>query len=241
MKRGKLLGVLSAVALTSGVAAVAGKLYSAQLAKPVAVTVVSKWDSYDSTGKYKRTRSKIIAVRGDGSQMESVGLTTPEGVSFDNRVVYDVSEMREVAMQNVSKSKTSKELSASALNILQNNRIGCDSKDSPRSSYRGYEIVKNIRNLPKGADGSELIAESWLAPALNCMELQRNTSRVTNGHAVVLSRISAQVIAVGEPDSALFQVPADYVERSQADTIRETERILGLPPRPLPNHIQATR
>jgi hypothetical protein len=230
----KWIALSSAVAATGVVAILPGRVYSAQAMKPVPVTIVSKIDSYLS-GKYIRTRTKITAARSDGSQVEVLSVTSPDGVFFDNREIFDWPAQRRIAVYNVAKSKNTADVDPREFAARRNARVACGSDPTrERSTYRGYEVVKDTVQY----GNHDQTRESWLVPALNCLELLGVTTRSEDGQQVVVTRTETLLVSLGEPDPTLFEVPEDYVERPVRDILRETERALGLPPRPLP-HLQS--
>jgi hypothetical protein len=71
----------------------------------------------------------------------------------------------------------------------------------------GYEVI----HLKSG------VIDQWLAPDLGCEELKSELNATTNaGKAVTAERIATSVV-LGEPNPALFTIPADYTEMSPVE------------------------
>ena len=213
-------------------AVVTGRVYSAQLMKSKPVTLIQKYDSYGPSGEYGGTWRTTTAIRSDGSRVDARSLTTPGGVSFHNRVIYDLARGRKITTVSVSKSKMTARLDPSLIESMKKETANCAlDRSSERTHYQGYEVVKQI--TPQTThNGAGKTRESWLAPELNCLELRRISTLTQDGKSAVVVKIETESVSVGEPNPHLFEVSDEYVERAPSAITREVERSLGIPPRP---------
>lgn len=91
------------------------------------------------------------------------------------------------------------------------------SQDMGPSTLQGYSVTGTKRTVPAAASapGSQrarnVVLESWFSPELQ-IELQSTTEDPQLG----LSTTKLVNISIAEPDSALFQVPADYTIKNNS-------------------------
>jgi hypothetical protein len=76
--------------------------------------------------------------------------------------------------------------------------------------------------MPPGYDKRQ--TDRWLAPALNCLPLR--TEVTTSNESKVKGRLVEMYLTIkeGEPDSHLFEIPQDYVERTPSEAMMEAAR-----------------
>jgi hypothetical protein len=80
----------------------------------------------------------------------------------------------------------------------------------------GYDVVKLTEEGRAPNNGKEF-TEAWVAPELNCYVLRRSAS------------LSDGPDTEGEPPPAMFDVPAEYVERSPSQLSAEWAARFGQP------------
>jgi len=225
----RLLVRLAIGTVTSVIAGVGtGYVYSAQLSESKPVTITQRVISYSaSTGKYIRTKTRIHAIRRDGTTSIVTAFETPEGVSFAHRTITDLARGVQIALEPVSKSKQTIGMRADHVESFRKQLSNCALDTSnERPEYHGYIVVKNVRTA------GYLTIERWFAPELNCLPLSMTITSTRNGLApVTVTQMETNAIAIGEPDPKLYEVTNEFVERPPSAMVRILEGVLGLPPR----------
>jgi hypothetical protein len=112
------------------------------------------------------------------------------------------------------------------------NQPGIILSDSDPASLLGYRVVR-LSSVSQDTGGEEFVREDWQAPDLNCGSLRLVFGRRdAQGKTRVLQTVEATMITPGEPDPKLFEVPANYTERSPSEAWAEFARRLGVPAPP---------
>jgi hypothetical protein len=97
-----------------------------------------------------------------------------------------------------------------------NNCEGIGGHTGEAQTILGFGTVKVVsQNQQKSPDGKDDLIqkqESWLAPDLNCLHLLQTTTWTYNGQPDGETTETATNAITGEPDPALFQVPANSAE-----------------------------
>ena len=88
----------------------------------------------------------------------------------------------------------------------------------------GYQVRKVVKDSLSTSD-RKVRFEAWLAPALNCDPLKTvNWGARNDGPFFMLEEIVVTSVTPGDPDAALFEIPANYVERSPGEVQAEYAR-----------------
>jgi hypothetical protein len=88
----------------------------------------------------------------------------------------------------------------------------------------GHDIIKLTEENRAPNNGKEVI-EAWVAPELNCYPLRESDSLSYGPH----NEIEVADLTEGEPPSAMFDVPPDYVERSPSQLSADWAARFGQP------------
>lgn len=182
---------------------------------PVTVEMTATYYEYPS-GRLVKNENLTVAIRADGSRVDAPG-------TGNQRIVLDIRLRKRVSIDNLTRSLTSYALSDKAVRELTRPFRACpDEHNAQRSVLLGYDVVKFVKVL------GDARVESWLAPALNCLELKYTVFRgVDRGQGMPATIVEAKSVVVGEPDATLFAVPSDYSERSPSQVIAEHDRLYG--------------
>ena len=106
-----------------------------------------------------------------------------------------------------------------------------------KSEILGYAVVKSqdvqisSESVHLGPAFDRIEVDRWLAPSLNCLAIRTET-RFMKDKKVVQGRVATYVtLKEGEPEASLFEVPANYVERTPSETVAEAARRFPNDPR----------
>ncbi len=120
-----------------------------------------------------------------------------------------------------AKSATALYLSQAEVTSLRAAQDACSDSDiraavtsslSVRGHVLGYEVIRvNLHPRP------DWQFSSWVAPALNCLEMRRSDSWTDGAH----NEFAVTQFDPHEPPDALFDVPAGLTERSPAEAESE--------------------
>lgn len=176
-----------------------------------AVTVSQTYSNGSATPT--ATANHIHAVRADGSRVD-VALREVGGKLYRLSVVLDLALRRRVTVDPMTESTTTYPLSTALANRLATPETSCTSvANAPHKSMLGYDVVEFKRTRP-GPGGQTTVVDDWDATALNCFPLQRTVTMSSAGVVSFRRTATAISVAAGPPNSALFQVPGNYAERS---------------------------
>ncbi len=203
---------------------------------PFTATRVQEFE--DNTGNHLIYVASV-AFRSDGSWVEWRQRVNRKPV--DLRAVVDVQAGKRTVIDGKTKSITTYELSERQVKgMLESRRGGCDKPlrgtviepwHKVAEKISGFEVEKAVveAKLPPGLGiGEKNRIEIWRAPALGCAELRVITSTIDpKGNVVMRTRRQMTAITPGEPVSALFRIPTDYVERSPGEVFAEAARLEG--------------
>lgn len=179
---------------------------------PYTAVTVSQTYSHGSATP-TATANHIHAVRSDGSWVD-VALREVGGQLYRVSVIQDLALRRRVTVDPMTESTTTYPLSAAWASRLATPETSCTSDaNAPHKSILGYDAVEVKRTRP-GPGALTTVVDDWDAAALNCFPLERNATVSSAGSISFHRTVTAISVAAGPPDSALFQVPANYTERS---------------------------
>ncbi|MCC7174408.1 MAG: hypothetical protein IT159_04360 [Bryobacterales bacterium] len=151
---------------------------------------------------------------------------TPTGEGREQRTVTDPRAMRRVDVDGITESLTTSAMTPRAAEQYLVRPGGCGARPgAPRLTVAGYEGVQVIRENPAPSLGGTMRFERWFATGLDCLELKSALYWPgPDGQARLAKETVVTSVAVGEPDSALFAIPASYIERSPSAVFAEFER-----------------
>ena len=183
--------------------------------------------------------SGVEAYKSDGSLainlQRHVQIPGRPAESHEIRTIIDLPARRKVTIFPFAESMSTVALSDEGARHL-NTRHDClstrenqsiDSSPTP-GTILGYRVVKKIDTTPIDEGLSRY--EEWVSPALNCYLLRAADIDVTDPTApVIRTQVEVVEIIPGEPDGSMFEIPADFTERSPEDIEREVARRKGEP------------
>jgi hypothetical protein len=218
LAREKTLGILAAgaAAMASFAGALALQPVQARASTntaPVAFTAEFVIKDYDAANRELRSVQEVIAQRGDGSIVRL-------RKRIDNREagtkrMYDTSKRQSISVDPLTQSLLTYDLSPQEIEYLSAPGSDCRKRNpylepvnEPPAKVLGFEVV-HLRGKPPGA---EFHLDRWSAPALNCFIIREELA--SSEHRQVRSTVSVEL---GEPEPSLFDVPANFVERSPSE------------------------
>ena len=174
---------------------------------------------FGSNGQKTYEETFTYAVRGDGSSARVVRREVHKGVAFEMRELVDIAKKTRTVVDEASESKTSYALSDGYVSrVSPTCEVPSGAVVSTVLGYQTYRLIEDTRfppNLIKSA-------ERWVAPELNCFALRQRVCKVhVEGAVAPCNTREATSIVAGEPDTALFEVPSKYVERSPSQRHQE--------------------
>lgn len=179
----------------------------------------------------------VRGVRADGSQavsMTRIATVNNRLLAVDKREVIDTVNARDTNIDVTTKSLSTVPLDQQELSHLKARRTGtcAAAKDGvtiePAAPLFGLSIVK-VTTRWKDPEGAPVIAESWLAPDLNCASLREVISKQeSSGKATPMKITEVASLVRGEPDANLFAIPAGYTERTPGQVSKTLAGLIGL-------------
>lgn len=180
-------------------------------------------------------RRMVKAVRSDGALAETT--LSPDG-HYQGRNVTLPNERKTVSVDDALKSVTTTYMTEETAARLR--RYYGDARcTNSRMSYIGEETILGYRTYKyaftqSSSDGETFVAVHWFAPDLECIALKETLNWNSNGQTgKTLHDITN--VTVADPDTNLFDIPADYTEMSplQVASKRAAMRHTSLSPRML--------
>lgn len=168
----------------------------------------------DPLTKQVKTEVRLVtAYRSDGSKASS---RSYEGQVMSRRVS-DLSSRRTVVVVDNERAKSTKYYSERDRQAVLAQVRPVDCSPNPKEKPVRQEFVLGIRAFVFESDSSagpnRVKLVSWLAPDLKCSEIKSIAERMDESGLVNGRTEKVPVlIRMGEPDDALFAIPADYKE-----------------------------
>ena len=166
---------------------------------------------------------RTYARKKDGSWADVETLESPAGEVGDQETFVDVNSGRQVTLEPFSKSAMTEILTPR--HIIRRVRLCPPGINSPTLEHGwilGYDVVKVTTQYSVSKGRKETI-EAWMAPTLGCYSLRRSEVGSNGPH----NEFEATDVIEGDPPSSMFEVPADYVERSPSELSAEWEARFG--------------
>jgi hypothetical protein len=110
----------------------------------------------------------------------------------------------------------------------------CTDSTAPHDVMLGYDVVQAVEELPNGPNRIHIRRIYWKAPALNCLALKVISTRLSNGAEISSNVYEVTSVRLVPPDSAWFDVPGSYTERSPGEVMAEYNRRYSVFGRTLP-------
>lgn len=214
------------------------RLSAQEASNRVPFTMTQVYTVTSPSGNRLAQRQEIVlAVKSDGSfAQRTQGFSDAATVSFDRREVFDATTGTITGVDSFTQSNTTSFLTESVRSSLTAPiDTTCKTRLHPNSTVKqnggsmlGYRVVKTTENsqLP---DGGTVTTTEWRAPELNCFPLRKQVTFVSPGGTATVNLREVKTVVTGEPDPGLFDVPANYTERSPSEVAAETARLKGIP------------
>jgi len=168
------------------------------------------------------------ARKSDGSWVEAATIESPQGDAGELISFVDVPSARHVDLEPFTKLSMTFYLTPSELQHEVDRDESCPRAVSaaPAEHERilGYDVVKLTEEGRAPNNGKE-VTEAWVAPELNCYVLRKSASLSDGPH----NEIEVTDVTEGEPPPTMFDVPAEYVERSPSQLSAEWAARFGQP------------
>jgi hypothetical protein len=189
--------------------------------KPFTAVMVER-QYHGDAAEPTRTEVYLRAFRSDGSQATVKQGLSPHKESKETKVILDLSGRQRVTVDQLTESRTTYPLSDSDLSHYRAwPKNECTGKAGlERSTLLGYEVRKVEKDMPDGGTHLDL----WMAPILDCFELQEDWAVGAPGETRVRVTRQAVYIIEGEPAATLFDIPPAYVERAPSEVRAEFMR-----------------
>jgi hypothetical protein len=163
------------------------------------------------------------ARKNDGSWADIVRFESPAGEVGNQETFVDVISGREVTLEPFTKSAMTEFLTPRQ--IIRRVQLCPPDINSPTSEHDwilGYEVVK-VTTQYSVSNARKMTIESWMAPTLGCYSLRRSEVNSDGPH----NEFETTDVVEGDPPSSMFEVPADYVERSPSQLSAEWKARFG--------------
>jgi len=95
--------------------------------------------------------------------------------------------------------------------------------NAPHATLLGYDTVVVESTYTSSKSSLVQKVTEWRAPQLNCFALKQTIDHRAGGSRFEITR-EALLVKEGDPSSALFEIPAGYVERSPSENMAERDR-----------------
>ena len=200
-----------------------------QTGTPAAVTIAveQRMNRYPS-GEFVQIQTSMFVRRSDGSTVELRTVAAPDGESHQQRTITDLARKRISVLDGLTQSLTTYKLTDQHVANRRLRNTSCLNAGSETRDILGYRVVR-VKEKLGGPEGEVRKVESWRAPDLDCYPLEETLFMGREGSSLsVVNLRKAVEIRPGEPDAALFSIPAGYTERAPSAVIAEFERKYGL-------------
>lgn len=174
--------------------------------------VVSHFAAEGGGGPVKVDQT-TYARKSDGSWVEITTTESPNGEVANLVTFRDVASGRRVTLEPFTKSSMTYYLTTREMRAEVEGSQSCPpAVSSPTADHDrilGYDVVKVTEENPGPHKTRETI-EAWVVPELGCYPLRRSELRSDGPH----NEIEVTRLSEGEPHGRMFDVPAEYTERS---------------------------
>jgi hypothetical protein len=186
------------------------------------------------SGVLQEQDTVIIAVKSDGSYARKSVKILPNKLQGSKEIITreirDPSTQQQIALDVLTNSKQTFPINGPYLQSMTQPVDPTCAANLPRdtsidrspqpATVLGYAVVKLTTVATQGM--MEITVERWIAPALNCEDLKSvATGIVTSKGLKAVTTVETLSITPGEPNSTLFDVPKDAVERTPTEMLLE--------------------
>ena len=144
--------------------------------QPFTISVMSIHQ--DGNGLELNRQATLFARNSRGSTVE--WRAPLAGTQSGNRIIVNLESHQRIAIDVVTESLTTYQLSNDAIALIKQAQAGCSNKGT-RESISGIDVFKIDNTHPLGPSRSIRI-EQWTAPALGCFVLREIKTQVENGN-----------------------------------------------------------
>jgi hypothetical protein len=191
---------------------------------PFTAAIVERSYSGTSTEPAK-IENYVYARRRDGSWVrDTKRQVMPHGGWGDMRVVEDYARGTRTTVDPGTESLITYPYPPNWVARLSAVPTSCSTDpNAQHETVLGYDTVIVQRNVP-GPVGDQRRATYWRAPALNCFALKEEMILRCETCPGARNTREALLVSEGDPSSALFEIPANYVERTPSQVFAEFGR-----------------
>jgi hypothetical protein len=188
-------------------------------------TAIVLEQEFDGNGKKLHSESSIRARRSDGSEVRSSRRTFPDGRDYEMREITDISSMRRMTLNGAVETVTTYILGARKAEYLRYASPCARLQERAETTFiLGYEARKIEDRVSVSGGEHSVNVQTWVVPELGCLVLREVATFRKKGK--VESSITREIVelTLGQPDSALFVVPANYKESAPSEVFLEYQR-----------------
>jgi hypothetical protein len=170
------------------------------------------------------TRTTTLAVRSDGSFAELFPFRDPSGAvkPLFRRAITDVSARRYLFVEPFSESvSTFPQSPWATAEFAKKYRGTCNGPKA--GEVLGYDVLV-VESTVQPTEAEKVVTRSWLAPQLYCLPLREELQFFFDGRFSQRTVKSVVSLTEGEPPAWIFEVPANYRERSPSAAMAEAAR-----------------
>jgi hypothetical protein len=194
------------------------------------VTITYHWVGYngEDLSNPLYTRTEIVAVKADGSISRALrNGPTEEHKAWYGLKIADVTRGQYVVVDQFTESVTTYLTGAMVDQARVKPEVACPGEPSDPILGFATSVEEAVKQFPR----SEMIRKTWRASKLNCLPLREEvrTEWADGSGRKSLKTVSATAVTLGNPESWLFNVPANYKERSPNEVFAEAARRQGKP------------
>jgi hypothetical protein len=227
MKRTLLWTTVVAVLSGGAVSLLKNQVLKAATVSPSPFTATAVTKFFDVTGTETGSEHSVYAVRSDGSAVRRVvrGLHRQSSRS-DFTIVTDLSANRRITLNHPVKAVTTYPLSDGEVRHLRDVRPCVIEPGTPARPILGRDVFRRVRTYAtkKGSIHEEL----WVDPSLDCHAFASATTFLdASGKKWAHNVMEVTSVIPGEPDRALFAVPADYTELRPSEVFDKLRSVTG--------------
>jgi hypothetical protein len=162
---------------------------------------------------------RSIARRSDGSTVDRLTGVSPAGEHAEYVTITDLRKRIEVCTEPFTRSVTTLYLSDAEVAARRAAEDACQDDDVRAARAADTPVERPELVLGRPVVRVDLQPDqkwhisSWVAPALNCLEMRREDHWSDGAH----NEAEITQLDQGEPPEKLFELPSGYVERSPAE------------------------
>jgi hypothetical protein len=220
-----LVRSLSPVALSHG-----GR---SQLRGPQFVPFTANIDEEHFDTKRAKDPSSVnhitVQRKSDGSEVNTTSVTAPDAQQSPGQLVqgFNVASKTQYMLESFTHSITTYYLSdAEVESELNSKRCPSDiNKSKEHSTIFGLDVIRYRERTDFANTGGFSISDAWMARDLACFMLKEIYSESDGPW----NRTSVISLAKREPSSSMFDVPANYVERTPSEFFAVWKNLFGTP------------